>query len=490
MIPYKQLSLAEIFQDCQDKFDNDKPAFLSLLENHIDMDEIIPISFRNHFYASTGRTRKYSLHALLWALIIQRIFSIPTDELLLTFLHYSKPLRDFCGFDKVPDASKITRFKQDFLQELQIVFDNLVNLTEPICQAIDSEKADMTIFDSSGIEAFVTENNPKYANRIIKQLKAYAKANGFDESYDPYKAAYGSMPSHAATNSEIKQLFINGHFCYAYKFGIVTNGLGIIRHIAFYDKDFFSSHPEIKVEKKSNSPDDDKSVHDARLLIPTLVDFFKKHPVINPKTFLGDAAFDSVALYKKLLSGNTFGKNCHFAKAYIPLNSRSGLENPDYTINADGIPCCPHDENLAMKHEGTSKLKSGVTRYKFVCPMIKWEKNPDTGKYARVCHCDNPCTTSSGGRMVYIYPEKDLRAYPGTLRGTESWDNTYKIRTAVERDINHIKENLCLAGRRTQNKKTLHADLILAGITQLVTVVLADKIKHHEYIRSLKPLIA
>ena len=53
-----------------------------------------------------------------------------------------------------------------------------------------------------------------------------------------------------------------------------------------------------------------------------------------------------------------------------------------------------------------------------------------------------------------------------------------------------IKDNLCLAGRRTQNEKTLHADLILAGITQLITVVLADKINHHEYIRSLKPLIA
>ncbi len=152
MIPYKQLSVADIFQDCQNKFDNDKPAFLSLLEIHIDLDEIIPASFRNHFYASTGRTRKYSLHALLWALIIQRIFSIPTDRLLLTFLHYSKPLRDFCGFSKVPDASKITRFKQDFLEDLQTVFDNLVDLTEPICQAIDSAKADMTIFDSSGME--------------------------------------------------------------------------------------------------------------------------------------------------------------------------------------------------------------------------------------------------------------------------------------------------------------------------------------------------
>ena len=57
--------------------------------------------------------------------------------------------------------------------------------------------------------------------------------------------------------------------------------------------------------------------------------------------------------------------------------------------------------------------------------------------------------------MVYVYPEKDLRAYPVTIRGTEEWDSTYKIRTAVERDINHIKENLCLAGRRTQNEKTL-----------------------------------
>lgn len=140
---------------------------------------------------------------MLWALIIQRIFSIPTDQLLLTFLAYSKPLREFCGFTKVPDASKITRFKQDFMDDLQLVFDNLVDLTEPICYAIDSSKADMTIFDSSGIEAFVTENNPKYANRIIRQLKAYAKANNFDKSYDPYKAAYGSMQH---THPQIQKL--------------------------------------------------------------------------------------------------------------------------------------------------------------------------------------------------------------------------------------------------------------------------------------------
>lgn len=178
-----------------------------------------------------------------------------------------------------------TRFKQDFLEDLQSVFDNLVDLTEPICQSIDSAKANMTIFDSSGIEAFVTENNPKYANRIIKQLKAYAKAQGFDKSFDPYKAAYGSMPSHASANPEIKQLYINGHFCYVFKFGIVTNGLGIIRHISFYNKDFTASHPDIVIQKKSDSPDEDKSVHDSKLLIPTLKDFFSRHPLVNPKPF-------------------------------------------------------------------------------------------------------------------------------------------------------------------------------------------------------------
>lgn len=495
MIPYKQLSLADIFTDCQNIFNEDKPAFLSLLESHINLDEIVPVSFSNHYYASTGRTRKYSLHSMLWALIIQRIFSIPTDSLLLVFLHYSKALRDFCGFSKVPDSSKITRFKQDFLLDLQSVFDSLVDVTEPICQAIDSSKADMTIFDSSGIEAFVQENNPKYANRMIKQLKAYAKATGFNKSYDPYKAAYCSMPPSASSNPEIKQLYINGHFCYVFKFGIVTNGLGIIRHISFYNKDFMASHPEITVDKKSDSPDEDKSVHDARLLIPTLQDFFKKHPLIHPKSFLGDSAFDSANLYKELLTGTTFGTDddlvgYHFSKAYIPLNSRSRLQNPDCKVNENGIPCCPHDETLPMKHEGSTTRSNGLKRYKFVCPKVKWRKNKATNKLERTCYCDTPCTASKSGRMFYIYPEKNLRAYPGTLRGTQEWDDTYKVRSVVEQNINHVKENLCVAKRRTQNEKTLHADLILAGITQLITVVLADKIKHHEYIRSLKPLIA
>ena len=43
MITYKQLTLAEIFEDCQNKFDNDKYQFLSLLDEAINLDEIVSV---------------------------------------------------------------------------------------------------------------------------------------------------------------------------------------------------------------------------------------------------------------------------------------------------------------------------------------------------------------------------------------------------------------------------------------------------------------
>ena len=44
MIPQKQLTSADIFENCKDIFDSDKLKFITLLENHIDLDENIPTS--------------------------------------------------------------------------------------------------------------------------------------------------------------------------------------------------------------------------------------------------------------------------------------------------------------------------------------------------------------------------------------------------------------------------------------------------------------
>ena len=55
MITHKQLTLAEVFDDCQNKFDNDRYQFLVLLDEAISLDEIVPVSFISHVHARTGR---------------------------------------------------------------------------------------------------------------------------------------------------------------------------------------------------------------------------------------------------------------------------------------------------------------------------------------------------------------------------------------------------------------------------------------------------
>lgn len=132
-----------------------------------------------------------------------------------------------------------------------------------------------------------------------------------------------------------------------------------------------------------------------------LRDFFAKYPLINAKTFLGDAAFDSIQIFKDLLL------DLKFEKAYIPLKTRLSIENADCPLNEDGIPCCPHDPYLPMKREGSkSHLRSGIQSMKFVCPKMKWVYDKKTKKSKRVTSCKNPCTNSSCGQMFYIYPKK------------------------------------------------------------------------------------
>lgn len=127
---------------------------------------------------------------------------------------------------------------------------------------------------------------------------------------DYYLAVYSSLPSESKTNSDFKQQYINGHFCYALKTGIVTNGLGIIRHISVLDNQFKIAHPDLNWHK-SDSPSHDKELGDSALLNPVLSDFFSAHPMFHFSTFIGDSAFDSYDNYSLLK--NDF----HFSRVVI-----------------------------------------------------------------------------------------------------------------------------------------------------------------------------
>lgn len=84
---FHQISFKEIFSDCQDMFIDDVPSFFDLLEEHLDISSFIPDSFFSAFYRSLGRKRVYPLIGFLSTLILQKIFSIPTDSMLIIFLN-------------------------------------------------------------------------------------------------------------------------------------------------------------------------------------------------------------------------------------------------------------------------------------------------------------------------------------------------------------------------------------------------------------------
>ena len=78
MAKIHQISLKETFSDCQDMFQDDTPSFFQHLQEHFDFSEFIPSTFRNAFYQSLGRKRIYPLEGFLAALVLQKVFSIPT----------------------------------------------------------------------------------------------------------------------------------------------------------------------------------------------------------------------------------------------------------------------------------------------------------------------------------------------------------------------------------------------------------------------------
>lgn len=465
-----QISLFDIYSCISTSIEEKKPELISLLDENIDFNSFISYRFYHAFYNSIGRKHKYHLISYIKALVLEKLLGF-TDAQLIIVLKLSKELCNFCEFDKVPDASYFTRFKQNYCDYLSEVFETLVEITEPICREISSKKADYLIYDTTGIEPRIFENNPKFFNLKLKQAKSFSVGT----SYDPYKGVYKTLPPVSSVNDNIKHQYSNGHYCYAIKSGILTNGLGIVRHISLFDELFKQNHPEI-VSQKTDNPEIDKEIGDSVSLKPVLNDFFHLHKDLSYKTFIGDSAFDSYDNYSLLK--NDF----HFERACIPINSRNS-KNFNENLDEYGTPICPIDKQPFV-YLGKSGGKNRSLRFKWVC-----QKSIQKGS-KRVCICENPCTPSSYGKCTYTYPDKNFRFYPGLPRSTELWDNLYHHRVVVERTINTFKDCFGLGSIKTFNTKTIKADLFLAGIVQLVGVVLANAVNQNGLFKSVRKLIS
>ena len=254
-----QLSFTDIYSNIDEYFQQDKPKLIKLFEQHIDLQNLIPQSFYNHYHADTGHPRIYKLSSMISALILKSMLSIADTSLFINILNLSSELRDICGFTTVPNASQFSRFKIKFEKDLKNFFDYLVEITDPICDEINSYLNDILIVDTTGIEAYVNENNPKKFDTLLRQCKALSKNN---PTFNAHSFACSKMPKVSYANPDIKLSYMNGHYCYALKTSIVTNGLGIIRDI-----DFLNDKSTNITEAATAS--EAKDTYDSKSLIPT-----------------------------------------------------------------------------------------------------------------------------------------------------------------------------------------------------------------------------
>ncbi|MGD9155991.1 MAG: transposase [Bacillota bacterium] len=484
----KQLSFAT-FDANFAMLDKIHPQLLQLLEDFIDITELIPFTWSLNYYKDTGRPHVYPLPAIVSALLLQKFLSISTVELLITFLNFSEDLRNFCGLRTVPDPSFFSRFKQEYADDIEAFFHMLVDITEPICQELGESltkelgvnPAKVYIMDTTGIECFVKENNPKFFNSLVKKLQYLNKDKPKEEIY---KLAYSQMPKSASADSNIKLQYINGTFCYAHKTVVMSNALGILRHIDFCDHMPDCSAPELPPVPDNPqasglpSPEEIKVHWDGKLLKPAMENFFKLHPSFPITALTADSGFDAILNYDYLFTERQI-------LPIIKLNPRSSNDFGIPGINADGVPTCPKDPSMPMVWDGSCQAKDRPQsmRIKFICPKTKKIRG---GKYQ--CSCESPCTTSSCGRMFYTYPKDNFRAHTPIPRGTPEWDKYADFRPIIEQVISRLKLPLQLGRILVRDRKTTKADLFMAGAAHLVTVLLAYRMGATDKIRSTKSI--
>lgn len=92
MINFKnQINLCNIYEEVVDYFEEDKPKFIKLFQQHIEMKVLITQNLYNTYYSSTSRLRDYSLFSILTTLFKNNTIFVnynnSTNKIQLTFFN-------------------------------------------------------------------------------------------------------------------------------------------------------------------------------------------------------------------------------------------------------------------------------------------------------------------------------------------------------------------------------------------------------------------
>ena len=479
----EQLSIVEKISSVTGVCANNPRKFFELLKNNFELSLFIPPQFYHQYYSSSTNDRDYRLESILSALLLGDFFHLPGTATLVLLLTFSPELREFCGFEagNVPDESVFSKFKIRFDKELLELFNNLsfhvIGLFADYDKTLPETSPlkglnETAIYDTTGVKPKVKENNPKFMASEIKKQKAFKKAFP-NEKFNPYAAACSRMPKCSAANPDIRLDYANGYMGYFYKFGQVSNGFGVPLHLHFLDEQFYKALPD-----SFATMEEQKYSYDNASLNPVLSSFLHRFGGNPFHTFLGDSEFDSYANYDFLRTNG-------FEKILIPINPRNSKQSgATFPLTADFAPTCPKIKEPFIP-AGIVKGKKRSLRLKFVCPKSRKVK----GKWTCDCALEDKCRETNSTVTTYVYPNGDLRLFPGVQRGSEEWVQTYKIRAVIERSFSSLKSNPAVATPNTYNLAAIRSSVVLAATTKLISVVLTFAVGKPNLMRNLRDLI-
>jgi hypothetical protein len=485
MLNFNQLSLFDIDSHFREYIIKNNSSFFDYFHDFINFSDLIPFEFYRKYYKHFGAKRTYSLESMLLLLIYKSFLGISNMNTLLNILADSEDLRFALGLPRLPDKSTISKFKNSFVNELDLFLATLVDEINPLLEEYFNDLHKNLIVDTTGIEAYVTENNPKFLQTEVRKAKNYKKQLKSTDpqkskNFDHFKFAFGNMPKKASANSDIKFAYLNGHFGYYLKAVIITDGLGIIQDIQFPD--------DIKEFTNDKMPKEIKDEFDAISLIPSLELFKTKHDLSQFNNFLGDSGFDAVDNYKYLYQNDL--------QPFISINKRAAKsckstlftkdnDDTNFYYDEQGNLICKQ-ESVKMKYNGTFKEKGRATRISFRCPKIKTKTI--NGKTTPFNTCKSPCTDAKWGRKVNIPIDHNYRFNTSLPRASEKWQIVFKTRPVCERSINQFKQCININSSFVRKTSSLKADVFLAAITQVISALILIKSNELEHILSIKSL--
>jgi hypothetical protein len=204
------------------------------------------------------------------------------------------------------------------------------------------------------------------------------------------------------------------------------------------------------------------SRHDSVSAIVSLAEFRELHPNLRINSFISDSASDNYATYELLNHWNI--------NAIIALNAanKGNFKYPTaLDIDEHGCPTCPGGRKMIYNGFCNDRC-----RFKWRCPRVV--------KNAELCSACSSCSPSEYGRVIYTKPDWDLRLFTRIPRGTDTWKELMKQRTAAERVNNRILNNYGIKQATTRGKKRIAFMTTLAAINVHLDAQLKHLIQHEQ----------